>query len=132
MASISNLFTFHHKISMVFHVNNRRCDLQFTRLLSTRRPIAFPIAGGDTMILIKKILNWFFFLNAPLCSQGSTVYQKNKNNILKSKKMVWTCDAANFWSNFRGEIFREMFWNDQFTNFQIGNLSYAKRNKILL
>ena len=32
------------------------------------------------MILIKKFLTWIFFLkNAPKCSQGSTVHQKNKN-----------------------------------------------------
>ena len=34
---------------------------------------------GDTMILIKKFLIWNFSKNAPTCSQGSTVSQKNKN-----------------------------------------------------
>ena len=35
------------------------------------------------MILIKKILNWIFLKNAPTRSQGSTVYQKNKNNSVE-------------------------------------------------
>ena len=35
------------------------------------------------MILIKKILNWIFLKNAPTRSQGSTVYQKNKNNFVE-------------------------------------------------
>ena len=35
------------------------------------------------MILIKKILNWIFLKNVPTCSQGSTVYQKNKNNFVE-------------------------------------------------
>ena len=39
---------------------------------------------GDTMILIKKFLTRIFFLkNAPTCSQGPTVYQKNKNNSVE-------------------------------------------------
>ena len=35
------------------------------------------------MILIKKCLTWIFLKNAPTCSQGSTVYQKNKNNSVE-------------------------------------------------
>ena len=36
------------------------------------------------MILIKKNLTWIFLKNAPTCSQGSTVYKKNKNNSVES------------------------------------------------
>ena len=35
------------------------------------------------MILIKKILTRIFLKNAPTCSQGSVVYQKNKNNSVE-------------------------------------------------
>ena len=38
---------------------------------------------GDTTILIKKFLTWIVLENVPTCSQGSTVYQKNKNNFVK-------------------------------------------------
>ena len=38
---------------------------------------------GDTMILIKKNLTGIFLKNAPMCSQRSTVYQKNKNNFVE-------------------------------------------------
>ena len=35
------------------------------------------------MILVKKNLTWIFLENAPTYSQGSTVYQKNKNNFVE-------------------------------------------------
>ena len=35
------------------------------------------------MILIEKFLARIFLKNAPACSQGSTVYQKNKNNSVQ-------------------------------------------------
>ena len=34
------------------------------------------------MILSKKFLTWIFLKNAPTCSRGPTVYQKNKNNFV--------------------------------------------------
>ena len=46
------------------------------------------IPRGDTMILIKKFLTRIFLKNAPTCSQGSAVYQKNKNNSVKGFVMV--------------------------------------------
>ena len=35
------------------------------------------------MILIEKNLTWIFLKNAPTCAQGSSVYQKNKNNSVE-------------------------------------------------
>ena len=39
------------------------------------------------MILIKKLLIWIFLKNAPTCSQGSTVYQKNEHNSVVGFKV---------------------------------------------
>ena len=47
------------------------------------RLITWCIRRGDTTILIKKFLTWIVLENVPTCSQGSTVYQKNKNNFVK-------------------------------------------------
>ena len=41
-----------------------------------------PMGRRDTVILIKNFLTWIFLENATTCSQGSTVYQKNKNNFV--------------------------------------------------
>ena len=35
------------------------------------------------MISDKKLLTWIFLKNSSTCSQGSTAYQKNKNNVVR-------------------------------------------------
>ena len=42
----------------------------------------YGMARGDSMISVKKLLTWIFLKNSSTCSQGSTVYQKNKNNFV--------------------------------------------------
>jgi len=67
----------------------RTCSKRLSSFIKTKQNVFIvlfdlkPIGRGDTMILIKKILIRIFLKNAPTCSQGSVVYQKNKNNSVE-------------------------------------------------